>query len=531
MDEKSLQLLNNRLTTSTYLEDRLDSLKIIREYVDKNPYKIALNCFSPLLDSMISFIHKNHFEILTIIFNSRNGREFVEMFLKNKKCLELIFKMRNKRSVEMFNLLCEFDNEKICNFFLEMSSSNSIKNEENEEILKNTESVKKENENIKKENENDLLIYFNNLNELNLILLKNIIKNKKLRIFLVSHNLIEKIFELFKKDEIKEASFLLQFILKDSIFCQNYFFNILDSFLDLKISDVYFFNILDSFLDLKNIKFPEFQERIHQENKILEKAKILKRFDFIQKYFYNRDGLEDFMQIFNFQKEFSDSNFRKSLLEIMRLCKIENVKIIDFSENNLLFFLNFIFKKYLLLNNLENLEFIKKLKSKILSEFDYEKIEFFLILFLIKKIQINEKFLDFEKIIKILNDENKNYELKGSLILIFYNEILEKNIFREEFLIFCLQKFKFYLYNLKNFLFFELLIFIEEEIQNLMEILNSKIDSRKKNKIKKIENKENKKIENIVEENNQLSGIIQNFRNIASRFEKHEKNDDDSLEL
>lgn len=315
-----LETLNGRLMESTYLEDRISALEKIRKFVEKEPNQVGIHCLSAIVQSMKHFVHKFHFDILKCILHSFNGKEFAEILMKNENHIKIIINARNRRSTDLLLIFSHFNSSVISTIF-----------------LKNR----------------NLINYFNKLDENILSLIKIIIENEELRQLLVNNGLIERIFKsLNDKKIIKQSFSVLEKILENSFYCQNYFFkNNLESFFEYEsISHFYFYNVIDKFLDLKNENFSIFQKEFY-DKKLVDIAFQSSRFDYIYKYYYNRQGLAENFKNFDFYTAFLNIEKKKELIEIFYQINSNFVIIPDWSKDATFYFLcSYFFKKYYLMN-------------------------------------------------------------------------------------------------------------------------------------------------------------------------------------
>ncbi|KRH93117.1 putative vesicular transport protein, partial [Pseudoloma neurophilia] len=258
---EKLKILNQRLLDSTYLEDKIESLEEIYHFTENFTNLVGIHCLSSLIKSLEQFVHKNHFQIFFKIFNSLNGKEFVEIFLKNTKYIENIINLKNKKGTELFLLLCQVDCEKVCEIF------------------------------------RDKPVFFEKLSDEKLNLLCILLKDKILRKKLIDYHLMEKLLHFIdEKRSVKKVAQIYEILLKNSHFSQNYFFeNIINTekykiFYKLyTLNTFYFYDILTAALDTTNMKFVDHQARFTKKE-FIDRAFVLKRYDFISKYFYNRYG-------------------------------------------------------------------------------------------------------------------------------------------------------------------------------------------------------------------------------------------------
>lgn len=77
---EDLEKINNRLTSSSYLEDRIKAIKDLKNITEKDPSVVGIYCMKALIESMKHFVHKNHFEIFIHVFKCCNGNEFQDIF-------------------------------------------------------------------------------------------------------------------------------------------------------------------------------------------------------------------------------------------------------------------------------------------------------------------------------------------------------------------------------------------------------------------------------------------------------------------
>lgn len=316
---ESLQTLNQRLKGATYLEDKIETIEILFDEVKKDPNGVGIHCLSAIIESMESFVHKLHFEILRNVFMSLNGREFVEMVVKNGRFIDILINTRNRRVIEMFNVICsyiddsyldeKFDediaheyNSGSANMLSSVNDiakvvSNDTENKEASDNMKDTSGY--ETTNIHKDtyagkitkiflDKNYRSVYFSLLDETNLLLLSNLSKSRRIKREIIDGGFLSKLVEQIKQRKTVKQSFnLIVDVIRDKRSGQDW---ILDNFQEVcdcfNISQFYFFNLMFAFLDEKNLRFVEYQEILTKN--LLEKGLKMKRYDFVRKYFYGR---------------------------------------------------------------------------------------------------------------------------------------------------------------------------------------------------------------------------------------------------
>lgn len=313
-----LNILNNRLTASSYLEDRISAINSLKEIAEKNPNEVGIYSMASVIESMQYFVHRNHFEVLSSIFRSSNGQEFQEIFLKIEKYVQILINARNKRGTDILVLLATKDHSKVGKAFT---------------------------------NDEKQFTYFKRIDERAFKLIDILIRDVLFKKKLVENGIFERIFELLHEQNLIKSCFgIIANLLHNSFECQDYFYNtewkkIFEPYRNRYPH--YYFNVLEKLLDTRNINFAKMQEDF-KEVELATKALELKRYDFVFIFFYNRVGLDAFMKDFDYYSFFLKTERKRELLKIYFLVtKPFNLEAIDLNNEYTCYFLTcYFFKKF-----------------------------------------------------------------------------------------------------------------------------------------------------------------------------------------
>lgn len=541
---EELKILNQRLTDSTYLEDRIEALENLYIHVRNDCNLVGIHCLSSVIRSLQHFVHKYHFEILTKIFNSLNGKEFVEIFMKNQEYLNIIINAKNRRGTDLLILLCHFDHKRI---------SETFDNQQNRK-------------------------YFTKLSENHLNLLSFLLDDNILKKNLVQEGLLEKIFVfLEEKRAVKKCFILVEIILRESHFCQDYFDNnCLNRFMGFKnLSIFHFFNVLVQFLDISNKNFPVFQKKL-TKREFIERGRELKRYDFLFKYFYGRykediknevknseDSIEPSCSLghlmvgIDLYAEFLQTSYRRSLIDLFFEMKPAISQNIDLNEESALFYLcNIINLKYhdekKDLSNIhaQNYDENDRINSEdkliekyiqdchiILKDLKSHAKTYqmaVLTVLIISEEHIAEKDqIQFTEM--IYSDDQVDMVLKGATVLLHQPDDI-----REEYLLKCVRQYKKFLINeKKENLHQHVFDFLEKQCITVISSLEDKINSRHPHVIdiqEEMETKhqeiDNEEISTDISPKMSTRDVIQSFvTDFSKRFLKKDEDKDDTFDL
>ncbi|ELQ75385.1 hypothetical protein THOM_1682 [Trachipleistophora hominis] len=281
-----LSILNNRLTASSYLEDRVAAINSLKEIVEKSPNEVGIYSMASVIESMQHFVHRDHFEVLSSIFRSSNGQEFQEIFLKVEKYVQILINARNKRGTDILTLLAMKDYTKVSRAFTS-----------NEKFF----------------------TYFKKMDEKAFKLIDILIRDIFFRMKLVDNGIFESIFKMLHEHKhVKPCFSTISNLLRDSFEVQDHFYDLewkknLEPYCNT--NPHYFFNVLESLLDTRNTNFTRMQADLN-DIELANKALEMKRYDFVHVFFYNRVGLDVFMKHVDYYGLFLRCERRKELLKI-----------------------------------------------------------------------------------------------------------------------------------------------------------------------------------------------------------------------
>lgn len=492
---EELKILNQRLIDSTYLEDKIEAIENIHQHVKNDCNLVGIHCLSSVIKSLQQFVHKYHFKILTKIFNSLNGKEFVEIFLKNEEYLKIIINAKNRRGTDLFILLCHFDHRKICDSF------------HNEQSRK----------------------YFTKLHEHHLNLLLFLLEGHKLKNEFIREGLLEKIFSFLReKRAVKKCFILVELILKDSHFCQNYFNEkCLDELIEFRNLNIFhFFNVLVQFLDTSNQNFSLYQEKL-TTRELIEKSRELKRYDFLFKYFYGRysfnhrrtpsisedlikqvNAVSHVMKGIDLYSEFLKTPYRSFFLNLMFQMNPIVPQNIDLTKELALSYLcNIIYLKYHDEKRIEDEASYKFHHTDEQSKSEDELIDKYIqtCYNTIRNINSHEKAFQLialtvlimaeENIVEadqaqfkemIFYDDQIDMDLKGASCLILHPDDM-----REEYLLKCVRQYRKFLFVRNNENFHQkVLDLLDKRCRSVINVLEKRRSSRKPSEIIIQEHKE-----------------------------------------
>lgn len=284
--DEELRIINNRLVTSSYLEDRITAISALKTIAERNPNVVGIHSMSSVIESMQHFVHKNHFIILEYIFRSFNGTEFKEIFLKEERYIKILINARNKRGTHILIVLAEIDYMKVSSVFLSSK---------------------------------DLFNYFIKIDDQILKLVNCLSKNIEFKKRILKNNLFDNILLCLSEQKFIKSCFItLMNLLRNSSMSQDIFFatewkSVLEPY--MYTIPNHYFNLITLLMDSKNINFTNIQQKFNDPF-ILEKAIEMKRYDFLLMYYHNRSGLDDIMKNADYYTLFITCEKKKQLLDI-----------------------------------------------------------------------------------------------------------------------------------------------------------------------------------------------------------------------
>jgi hypothetical protein len=435
--EEELEIYNNRLETSQYLDDKLDALRCIEEVSRKNIFLVGVSSLDVVAKSLRNMddvtIHKN---ILCDTFQSENGKEFVDIFLKDESNVQIILEfICNEKCLdemdEILLILLKNDSMKVSNLLSSMPSFPSAITS---------------------------LISHSKFKAFPFLLESNGHFKKSC----VFEGILEGLFnamEIVEGKNLKEPLGIITLLLKDSTQNQNYFFELKWRRILMKCMEVEpdgVFLLFNTLLDPKNNQFGRFQESL-MDDKIIELAIRNDKFDFLYSMILNNprnskyliENTVDSNIVVN--KYFTTQNVQLGnalILFISEVLKYKNISIPKLDESSRRYF-HFLSTVFFVLKDIEceskvrnTVDFL--FKSLLTEEFlsgciflmtmlkdmsDVESCGYFLFLILISDfIMIEDSLLLI--LIEFIGDENRSNIERGLCCLLLTSYFYKNEIFK-----------------------------------------------------------------------------------------------------
>lgn len=470
--------LNKSLSYQIYKDDKIDTMYQMVELIKEIDDIALIGIYCQ--DSLIKNINITESQdILLKIFNSKEGKQFLEIFIKNneniEKTLNLMFNGHSKCK-EIINFIIKINEKVITNAFI------------NQPIL--------------------LL----NLRKHNSFILK--IKDEKLKKLLVLDSIFEYLIKNFKNN-IK----IINYILKDNIFSQNYFIELKWNKKLNELNEKELIIFLDSLFNLKNNNLHKFQSFIKEEwiylALKLKKYSLLLKFIknnplalkiiienlYLIEYSNNIEFIEFMAYLMKFKKqieyEIINNNYIKFEENIFLQKIISNIKISENININTLELITLFV--YLQVSEASTYDFISFFKESIL--FILYSIKKYNSIFIIKYLQLI-LFFDFDfsneekMFLRELKEFNEDINIK-KIVSIYLNENLigYLKMFQIDYQLRDINLF------IKKYLIDKIEYFIEKEnqlinkISNELKIKENLLINKNKTCYKEIKKDDNKKFD------------------------------------
>ncbi len=101
--EEDLEILNNRLRSATYFEDKMEALEEMYLYSQINPVMVGIICFESIYESLyVMDGYEAQCRLMESVLRSSYKKEFIEMVFKHDKNVEMFFSLPGAEA----NALC-----------------------------------------------------------------------------------------------------------------------------------------------------------------------------------------------------------------------------------------------------------------------------------------------------------------------------------------------------------------------------------------------------------------------------------------
>ncbi|KAF9763312.1 hypothetical protein NGRA_1356 [Nosema granulosis] len=271
-EDEDLETLVLRLETSSYTEDKIDTLQLLYEFSRKDPISTGTYSLNAILDSIkdLDDIHYS-IQILLTVFRSIHSLEFTDLFLKRDENIEILVENSSK------------DPEKVYEILSIMAENDRFK--ERLLLCKN-------------------ISYYlvSGLDENRYEVLQKVIPvSEQFRKQLLFEGIFEKIESKLEARYSEWCMLLIEMLLEDKHFNQNYFietaWTVILNYIDTRATDV--FRLLNCLVDNTNGNIQYIKKNVYKFVSF-DLAIKKKQYNFIYSMIYNDlFFLKEFIGIYN----------------------------------------------------------------------------------------------------------------------------------------------------------------------------------------------------------------------------------------